>query len=289
MQPIVITTAFSDKPKNDISTNLLSKPANMPCAAVPNDHDPVIGPYGLPHSNAAGETLTDMTRNCSLQVSATYFKHCSYETFYDFRNNRTPRQLDLIFVHQKHGMHVTNAGVFQPRNNVVSDHHATRLKLHLVRNLTKNKNKHISTQDASNTPLVEDPINWSLLHCDKLKHQEFADHIETILFKYTACESHQATPMQLSEAIMYAAESTITEAKSPTTNWFDASKSVVRPLRDTAQRAYKRFLADGTDANKHHWHATHRHYYRVQRQAKKRYFNQLAIQASKHAMRSGPK
>jgi hypothetical protein len=95
--------------------------------------------------------------------------------------------------------------------------------------------------------------------------------------------------MQLSEAIMYAAESTITEAKSPTTNWFDASESVVHPLRDTAQHVYKCFLADGTDANKHHWHATRRHYYRIQRQAKKRYFNQLAVQASKHAMHSGPK
>jgi hypothetical protein len=98
---------------------------------------------------------------------------------------------------------------------------------------------------------------------------EFADHIETILYEYTACESHQATLTQLSEAIMYAAESTITEAKSPMTNWFDASESVVRPLLDTAQRAYKCFLADGTDANKHHWHATRRRYYRVQRQAKK--------------------
>jgi hypothetical protein len=88
---------------------------------------------------------------------------------------------------------------------------------------------------------------------------------------------------------MYAAESTITEAKSPTTNWFDASKSVVCPLRDTAQRAYKHFLADGTDANKHHWHATHHRYYHVQRQAKKQYFNQLAVQASEHAMRGGPK
>jgi hypothetical protein len=132
--------------------------------------------------------LTDMARNCSLQASATYFKHRSYETFYDLQNNCAPRQLDLIFVHQKHGMHVTDAGVFQPRNNVVSDHHATRLKLRLVRNLSKNKNKHVSTQDAS--ALVEDPINWSLLHRDKLKRQEFADHIETILFEYTACEPH---------------------------------------------------------------------------------------------------
>jgi hypothetical protein len=32
---------------------------------------------------------------------------------------------------------------------------------------------------------------------------------------------------QLSEAIMYAAESTITEAKDRETNWFDASESIV--------------------------------------------------------------
>jgi endonuclease/exonuclease/phosphatase family metal-dependent hydrolase len=92
----------------------------------------IIGPYGLPHSNSAGEKLIDMARNCSLQASATYFKHCSYKTFYDLRNDRAPRQLDLIFVHQCHGPHVTDAGVFQPRNNIVSDHHATHLKLHLT-------------------------------------------------------------------------------------------------------------------------------------------------------------
>jgi hypothetical protein len=48
---------------------------------------------------------------------------------------------------------------------------------------------------------------------------------------------------------MYAAESTITEAKDRETNWFDASESIVRPLGDTAQRAYKNFLADGSNAN----------------------------------------
>ncbi len=35
-------------------------------------------------------------------------------------------------IRQRHGPHVTDAGVFQPRNNIVSDHHATRLKLRLT-------------------------------------------------------------------------------------------------------------------------------------------------------------
>jgi hypothetical protein len=74
----------------------------------------IIGPYGLLHSNSAGEKLIDMARNCSLQASATYFKHRSYKTFYDLWNDRAPRQLDLIFVHQRHGPHVTDAGIFQP-------------------------------------------------------------------------------------------------------------------------------------------------------------------------------
>jgi hypothetical protein len=39
----------------------------------------IIGPYGLPHSNSAGEKLIDMARNCSLQASTTYFKHRSYK------------------------------------------------------------------------------------------------------------------------------------------------------------------------------------------------------------------
>jgi hypothetical protein len=87
--------------------------------------------------------------------------------------------------------------------------------------------------------LVEDPINWSLLHKDKLKRQEYTDKIKTILFEYADCDSHEASPTQLSEAIMYATESTIIEAKDREMNWFDASESIIRPLHDTAQRAYK--------------------------------------------------
>jgi hypothetical protein len=145
----------------------------------------LVPSYGLPHSNSAGEKLIDMARNCSLQASATYFKHHSYETFYDLWNDHAPpppRQLDLIFVHQRHGPHVTDAGVFQPRNNIVSDHHATHLKLHLTQHLSKSKKAQI--QSEMGELLVEDPINWSLLHKDKLKRQEHADKIETILFEY---------------------------------------------------------------------------------------------------------
>jgi hypothetical protein len=46
---------------------------------------------------------------------------------------------------------------------------------------------------------------------------------------------------------MYAAESTIAEAKDRATNWFDASESIIWPLCDTAQCAYKNFLSDGSD------------------------------------------
>jgi hypothetical protein len=141
------------------------------------------------------------------QALPSYFKHCSYETFYDLRNDRAPQQLDLIFVHQRHGQHVTDAGVVQPRNNIVSDHHgATRLKLRGLTPRHLSRSKKARTQSETGELLVEDPINWSILHKDKLKRQEYADKIETILFKYADCDSHEASPTQLSEAIMYAAE-----------------------------------------------------------------------------------
>jgi hypothetical protein len=56
----------------------------------------IIGPYGLLHSNSAGEKLIDMASNCSLQASTTYFKHRSYETFYDLWNDRAPDSLILF-------------------------------------------------------------------------------------------------------------------------------------------------------------------------------------------------
>jgi hypothetical protein len=41
--------------------------------------------------------------------------------------------------------------------------------------------------------------------------------------------------------------------------------------------------------NKQHWQASRRCYHQVQRQAKKQYFNQVAVKASEIAMRGGPK
>jgi hypothetical protein len=61
------------------------------------------------------------------------------------------------------------------------------------------------------------------------------------------------------------------------------------PPRDTAQRAYKNFLADGSNANQQHWQASRRHYHQVQHQAKKQYFNQVAVKASEIAMCGRPK
>jgi hypothetical protein len=41
--------------------------------------------------------------------------------------------------------------------------------------------------------------------------------------------------------------------------------------------------------NQKHWQASHRHYHQVQCQVKKKYFNQVAVKASKIAMRGSPK
>jgi hypothetical protein len=41
---------------------------------------------------------------------------------------------------------------------------------------------------------------------------------------------------------VYATESTITKAKDGKTNWFDASESIIRPVHDTSQCAYKTSL-----------------------------------------------
>jgi exonuclease III len=72
--------------------------ASIGIQSNPNDAC-IIGPYGLPCSNSAGEKLIDMARNCSLQASTTYFKHHCYKTFHDLWNDHAPQQLDLIFMH----------------------------------------------------------------------------------------------------------------------------------------------------------------------------------------------
>jgi hypothetical protein len=62
------------------------------------------------------------------------------------------------------------------------------------------------------------------------------------LFEYVARNLTEATPTQLSEAIAFAAEQTITEEKERELNWFDACESVIRPLR---QKTYLKYLENG--------------------------------------------
>jgi hypothetical protein len=100
----------------------------------PNMHDNVMGPYGFSHSNSgAGEKLLDMACNCSLQASANYFKHQSYEKFYDLQNNHAPDNLtSYLSMNAMDHMSLMLASSYKPRFNNLSDHHATQLKLHLT-------------------------------------------------------------------------------------------------------------------------------------------------------------
>jgi len=224
----------------------------------------IIGPYGLPHHNAAGDYILDLARQCQLQVNATYKVSRCYGTFYDLHNNHAPHQLDLIMVSQHLGTRVTDAKVYQPRNGVVTDHLSQHLKLRLLCPLAK---RHPKTSSSTNTlgPILHpNPVNYCFLHQNGEKCQEFQEKFDSILFEYVSMTPEEATPTQLSEAIAYAAKCTITEPRTPQENWFDASKPIVRPLHDAAQSSYQKFLADGSDTNKSHWHSCRCQYYRVQ-------------------------
>jgi len=107
----------------------------------------------------------------------------------------------------------------------------------------------------------EDPVDYSLLHKSEKLKLEFQETVENILFEHVACKPEEATPSQLSDAIAMAAGMMITNLKELQTNWFEASKSVVRPLRDAAQKGYLQFLAEGGEAKKKHWHQCQRRYY----------------------------
>jgi hypothetical protein len=72
--------------------------------------------------------------------------------------------------------------------------------------------------------------------------------LKPYFFEFSNCESHEATPTQLAEAIMHTAERTLTELKEHPSNWFNASEAIVQPLCDADQQAYKHYLADSSDA-----------------------------------------
>jgi len=83
-------------------------------AALGTRSDPTdqsfLGPFGLDHSNAAAEPVFDLCCQYQLRVSTSYFKSCSYATFYDQLHDRRPLQLDHFLSSQGLGNRVTRAG-----------------------------------------------------------------------------------------------------------------------------------------------------------------------------------
>jgi len=198
---------------------------------------PYLGPHGIGKTNAGGEHVLNLAHTCELRVSATYFQARRYHTFLDHRTN-TRRQLDLILVSQRIARRVTKAGVYQPCGGIISDHTPTRLYLRLTRPLQKRRPAACNLATSVEKP-QPDHIDWSLLHRNPEWLAAFQSLIETVLYEYVNEELETATPTQLSDAIMYAAEHTVSESRDVETNWFDASEAVVRPLRDAARLAWQ--------------------------------------------------
>jgi len=101
----------------------------------------VLGPNGFPHRNKAGQHVIDLARECQLRIAATFKKSQNYATFYDLQNDRAPRMLDMIATSQRIANRVSVAGTFQLRNGVITDHIGSRIKLRLLRPLSKSKAK----------------------------------------------------------------------------------------------------------------------------------------------------
>ena len=217
---------------------------------------PTLGPYGIGKANDAGEHVLNLARSCSLRVANTYFKAKRYHTFRDWRTGHR-RQLDYFLVSQRIARQVTDAKTYQPRNGIISDHVAVRLRFRLNRHLTTSHRQSPATHPADptskDTDLFQEHLNWRLLHQEPDCLDKFQDTLETILYEYVARTPEQSTPTQLSEAIMYAAQSAILEPKPTHDNWFDACEATVRPLREKARLAWDRYIEKNDATTRRCW------------------------------------
>jgi exonuclease III len=95
----------------------------------------ILGPWGLPHTNDAGERVLELARDHHLRVADTFFQSKNYATFFDLLHDRAPRRLDYFLTSQSFGQHLVRAGVYKPHWGIDSDHFATRLTIRLNRHL----------------------------------------------------------------------------------------------------------------------------------------------------------
>jgi hypothetical protein len=92
-------------------------------------------------------------------------------------------------------------------------------------------------------PAQNEFVNYSFLHWDKEKCLAFQEKVDGLLSDLLPSDLNEATPSQLSDVIVTAANSVLSETEQGEPNWFDVSEPVVCPLCDATQRAYRKFLA----------------------------------------------
>ena len=112
----------------------------------------------------------------------------------------------------------------------MSDHEMIELKICFKAPTSKNWANHPEKRPEPKVKFKQ-RIAWEELHrneekCEKYQKEAIQQIQECIP------ESALPTPSSLSDAMIKAGETTLLQMKEPEQNWFAASESKVRPLRD---------------------------------------------------------
>ena len=175
------------------------------------EHMQVLGPHGLPRSNAQGESLLHVLAGHKLRIENTFFKHGEedYATYTSIPTvhhpHGVPSMHDVFACSQSFHKHVHDCKMTP--QGVESDHKA--VCLHLTLSSVKFK--------ARNSMKVG-TINWP-----KILSDEYNEHLLSLTTPGINYDDYQ-------ESILDAGRLTATYHKHLCTGWFQLSRTTLSPL-----------------------------------------------------------
>ena len=228
-----------------------------------SDRDRVMGPFGIPYVNAAGEALLQMLGMNGLCAPTSYFRKKGYTTW-RHPGRKSPFQLDYFFMKQRDLKRVRDAGCWN--HGVDSDHCAILIRLEVAYSFSGPRAPRTKRVDRG---MLQDPAVRQAWREAVSKNVEF-------LQGSVGRDGTQATALQVLEGAMtLAAKEVLMSDGRRRPGWFLAAREQLKPVIDIRNAATMSYFSNPLDTVKGNLKAARKNVKRAVRSAKDRWMESI--------------
>ena len=196
----------------------------------------VLGPYGLPRANPAGQEVLEICETHSLCAPMSFFRHRRYATWTHPRW-RTQHHLDHWLIWRRDLKRVSDARV-HAGTTLYSDHQSIVLDFRLARNLAQRKP---AKRGLANTHHLKEPGTLHAFRSHAVLHFQAAMEETNVPLQHPTHPVFQAAKDAVTSAANHVLPSH-DERRQP--GWFCLGQAILLPLIQRRQRAEA------------HWHSS---------------------------------